>query len=133
MAARVAALALAAFLAGCSGSAPESAEAPPPPKESPELYHRVLVESPGRGDHGAFVAFVGDAVLEVAGEQYRVTRVYDQNFRILGFYLESGACYALRIGPGGEEIEEFLGNHEPPVCVERICKVDGPFLFQRGL
>jgi hypothetical protein len=119
-------------LPGCSGSAPERSEPLPAPTETPEIFQRVFIDSPGRADHGQLVAILGNAVLTAGEREHEVTRVYDRNYRILGFYLGSGACYRLSKGRTGEEVEESLGNHEPDECIERICGVDGPFRREQG-
>jgi len=128
----VVSLSLGALLGGCSGSASERSETFPAPTETPEFFERVLIDSPGRADHGEFVAFLGNAVMSRSGQEHEVTRVYDRNFRTLGFFLGSGACYRLSTNRLGEESEESLGNHEPDECIERICGVEGPFRREPG-
>jgi len=121
-----------ALLAGCSGGSSERSDPLPAVSETPELYQRVLIDSPGRADHGRHIGYVGNSVLTTEEHEHSVTRVYDPNFRILGFFLGNGACYQLTVDRSGREVEHSLGNHEPAECIERICRVDGPFKLEKG-
>lgn len=117
-----------AGLVGCAGSATQSSGAPEP-SESPALYSRVIVNSPGRANHDRQVGYVGDAERRYEDGEQSIIRVYDESFRCLGFYLSSGGTYRLDAAMN----EDFLGNHEPAGALERLLGIEGPFRIVRGL
>jgi hypothetical protein len=130
---RVARTALvAALLAGCAG-APSQSTPPASPPESGELFQRVVINAPGRGDHGHLVAYVGEKAVGSPGAERSITHVYDLGFKTIGFYLSDGATYRVKTDRNGVLVEENLGNHDPQKSIERICGVEGPIAVVPGL
>ena len=125
----------AALSPGCSSSPPVApVPADPIGTETPELHFTVRIDKPGRPGNGDLVAYLGEAVRSTATGDVTITRVYDENFDTIGFYLGSGATYRIRrTASGGEREPEFLGNHDSGTSIERICGVTGPFTVVRGL
>ena len=126
-------LALMAGPIGCSGSAPV-ASTDDGPEESVPFYRKVVVNSPGRTDDGTPVAYLEETVLRYEREDVGLTRVYDLRFRMIGFFLADGATYRIVDDPSaGASDEEFLGNHDRAISIERITGVAGPFVIHSGL
>lgn len=126
-------IALASLFAGCAGAPPHEPTQPLPPIETPQLYSKVFIDTPGRPGHGDLVAILGEAAIGNPGEDVSLVRVYDRNLQTIGFFASGGATFRIETTRDGREIEEFLGNHDTAGSIEQICGVSGPFRLEKGL
>ncbi|MGE3165797.1 MAG: hypothetical protein AB7O52_12890 [Planctomycetota bacterium] len=115
---------------GCSSSGTSTATTPDvKPSLAAQKYERVFLLQPGGPETDDALGFLGESFDVTGKAQGAIYRVYDNGFTMLGYYLESGATYA--VDGGGES--RFLGNHTRQRSLELIYGKTGNFRFEPHL